>query len=148
MLTISPLPKEQSWMSCSCHVPCGVAAERKCILGAECQQKGNFKKPLMSMRHVYSGALWEFHISYILSACHKYSDSCWKEEDEEVGRRGGGGGRGGVGKGERGSGGERKERMSIAVGRFGFLLPHRFVIGHQKIRDQCLNMPTFLPYFK
>lgn len=59
-----------------CHVACGVAAERKCILGAECQQKGNFKKSLMSMGHVWSGTLWLIPISYTLSACHKYVDSC------------------------------------------------------------------------
>lgn len=47
----------------------------------------------------------------------KFWNSDWKEDDE------GGGGEGKRGRGEKriggDSGGERKERMSIAVGRFG-----------------------------
>lgn len=75
--------REQSWVSfssCVTGVPCGMAAQREYILGAECQQEGHIKKSLIRMGHLWSSALWQIHISYTFSTRHKYLGSCLKKK--------------------------------------------------------------------
>lgn len=74
---------------------------------------------------MWSGALWQIHISYNFSVCHRYLDSWLKKKKKEEGR---------------------KETMSIAVGRFDFFPPqicHRPSENQRAIFDHaCPSYPT------